>query len=87
MMNTTESPEDQGLWRKEIVARMDSFEDKLDGNTNATQRIEASTTELLEVLNSWKGAMRVLDVLGKVAKPITAISALVAAVFAMWPKK
>ena len=86
-MNTTESPEDQGLWRKEIVARMDSFEDKLDGNTNATQRIEASTTELLEVLNSWKGAMRVLDVLGKVAKPITAISALVAAVFAMWPKK
>jgi hypothetical protein len=83
----SESTEDQGLWRREITARMDSFEEKLDGNTDATERIEASTTELLDLLNSWKGAMRVLEILGKVAKPIAAITALVAGIIAMWPKK
>jgi hypothetical protein len=76
------------LWHQDIGTRMLSFEGKLDENTSTTARIEASTTELLELLNSWKGAMKVL---GWVARPITLLSTLVASCvalyFTFWPKK
>ena len=75
------------LWHQDIGARMLSFESKLDENTCTTARIETGTKELLELLTSFKGAMRVLEILGKVAKPIIAITTLVGAVIALWPKR
>lgn len=76
------------LWRQVYGERLDSLSDRqvemnaqLQENTEATQRIEASTGELVTMLESWKGAMRVLEMIGKVAKPIGMIATACAAVW------
>jgi hypothetical protein len=78
------TPEEQeaGLWREAIGRRMDGFESRLDENTATTNRVEANTRELIEAFKSWQGAVKVLDFLGRVAKPLLAVGALLAAIFA-----
>jgi hypothetical protein len=75
-------------WHEDIGARMQQFHDKLDENTRTTQEIKDSTFELLEIMTSWKGAMRVI---GWLAKPLTWIASFMAACtavyFAIWPRK
>lgn len=51
-------------------------------NTKATKRIEANTSEMLHVFESWKGAMKVLNWIGKAAKPIGYVVGLGASIAA-----
>lgn len=88
------SPEqfsDDYFWKETFRRKLDSFEVHLASNTEATVRIESSTQELVELLNSWRGAMKVMNFIGKLAKPITATTALgaslVALWFSIWPRK
>lgn len=69
------------------TSRMDSIEAKIDLQAAATNRMETSTAGIVELMESWAGAMRTIELTGKVLKPlslivgfITAIIGLVAAV-------
>lgn len=60
------------------------FRVELAENTNATNRIEANTAEMLDVFESWKGAMKVLNWIGKAAKPIGYVVGMGASIAAFW---
>jgi len=60
------------------------FRVELAENTNATKRIEANTAEMLDVFESWKGAMKVLTWIGKAAKPIGYVVGMGASIAAFW---
>lgn len=60
------------------------FRRLLKENTDATNAIKADTAELLEAFHSFKGAMKVLEWIGKAAKPIGYIAGLCASVAAFW---
>ena len=53
-------------------------------NTDATNSIKADTAELLEAFRSFKGAMKVLEWIGKAAKPIGYIAGFCASMYAFW---
>lgn len=53
-------------------------------NAATIQEIKTDTADMLEVFESWKGAMRVMEMLGKLAKPLGYIVALIAAVVGVW---
>lgn len=61
---------------KELQARMDSIQMQLDENTDVTRRNESNTLELIDILNSFKSAFKVLTWIGNLAKPIGAIVGL-----------
>ena len=56
----------------------------LKENTDETKAIKADTAELLEAFRSFKGAMKVLEWIGKAAKPMGYIAGLCASVTAFW---
>ena len=56
----------------------------LKENTDDTKAIKVDTAELLEAFRSFKGAMKVLEWIGKAAKPIGYIAGLCASVAAFW---
>ena len=56
----------------------------LKENTDDTKAIKADTAELLDAFRSFKGAMKVLEWIGKAAKPIGYIAGLCASVAAFW---
>ena len=60
------------------------FRVELAENTNATKRIEANTAEMLDVFESWKGAMKVLTWIGKAAKPLGYLVGLGSSIAAFW---
>lgn len=68
----------------ELRDRLGKVEKGLAENTATTKRIESDTTEMVELFRSWKGAMAVLEVIGKAAKPLAAIATLAAAVGTWW---
>jgi hypothetical protein len=76
-----EEAEVDALWRDAMGRRMDGFESRLDDNTAATKRVENNTQAIVDAFESWQGAMKVLDFIGRMAKPLAAIVALVAAWF------
>ena len=60
------------------------FRHLLKENTDATNAIKADTAELLEAFRSFKGAMKVLEWIGKAAKPMGYVVGLGASVAAFW---
>lgn len=69
------------------AATMKALREELAENTTATKKAQAdaehtknSTKELVSLLESFKGAFRVLEMIGKLARPLGYIAALVAAV-------
>ncbi len=64
--------------------RMDAFETSLGENTAATRRVEASTADMVEILQDWKGAMRVIGYVGRAAKPLAYIVGLGTAMLGFW---
>lgn len=56
----------------------------LKENTDATKEIKADTAELLEVFGSFKAAFKVLEWIGKAAKPLGYVVGLVASIAAFW---
>ena len=53
-------------------------------NTATIQEIKTDTAEMLTVFKSWQGAMKVMEMLGKLAKPLGYIVGLGASVAAFW---
>lgn len=71
----------------ELRDRVGNLERGLAENTATTKRIETDTNEMIAMFRSWQGAMKVLEVIGKAAKPLAAILSLgvaVGAYFAHW---
>ena len=60
------------------------FRRLLKENTDATNAIKADTAELLEAFHTFKGAMKVLEWIGKAAKPVGYVVGLGASVAAFW---
>ena len=60
------------------------FRRLLKENTDDTKAIKADTAELLEAFRSFKGAMKVLEWIGKAAKPIGYIAGFCASMYAFW---
>ena len=56
----------------------------LKENTDETKAIKADTAELLEAFRSFKGAMKVLEWIGKAAKPMGYIAGFCASMYAFW---
>lgn len=54
-------------------ARMTRIEAELRANTEATQQVRENTAEMVEVFKAAQGAFRVLNWIGKAARPITYI--------------
>ena len=53
-------------------------------NTETIKEIKTDTADMLEVFESWKGAMRVMEMLGKLARPLSYITAFVGSVVGIW---
>lgn len=63
---------------------MDMLRADMDANTKATADIKADTSEMLEIFRALKGALLVLNWIGKAAKPIGAIAMAGAALAGLW---
>lgn len=64
--------------------RMKAIEVGLAENTAATKQIAENTTELVAAFNALQGALKVLNMIGRLAKPLTAILGLAAAGVGLW---
>ena len=64
--------------------RMDKLQAMLDENTAATKRIDTNTAELVSLFGNLSGAFKVLEGLGKLAKPLAALLGLGAAAVGLW---
>jgi len=64
--------------------RMARIERSLELNTAATKRVETNTSDLVDLFISFKGAFKVLEGLGKIAKPVAAVVGLGAALLSLW---
>lgn len=73
---------DSGLG--ELRDRVGNLERGLAENTEATKRIESNTSELIDAFESLKSAFKVLNWIGKIAKPVGYMAGAVAAVIGMW---
>lgn len=85
-----ERRQDYSHWRETVDQRLDDGADTMKGlradiaeNTATTKQVQADTTELVALLTSFKGAFNVLEILGKLAKPLGYIVALVGAVLGL----
>lgn len=65
-------------------ARMTRIETDLANNTKATQELGKSTAELVAFIQAMKGLFKVLDVIGRWARPISYIVALITALLTLW---
>lgn len=58
-------------------ARMAAIEIGLAENTTTTNRIDKSTAGMVEWMNNFEGAFKVLEGIGKLAKPLAIIAAAI----------
>jgi hypothetical protein len=56
------------------AARMDKLEKGLAENTASTARVETNTAAIVEAFESLRGAMNVLQAIGKIARPLSYIA-------------
>ena len=56
----------------------------LAANTKLTVEVRDQTKEMVEFYGSMRGAFKVLNMIGKLAKPISAIMVLIVAVVGVW---
>lgn len=64
-------------WRVAVDERLDSgaqtmkgLRDDLAANTAATLQVQTDTSELVSLIKSFKGLFKLLDLLGRAAKPV-----------------
>ena len=65
-------------------ARMTRIESDLAMNTRTLQLLVENTADLVEFFKSLQGALRVLNWVGALAKPLGYIAALVASIAGIW---
>ena len=68
----------------QIQAEQASAKVLLAANTETIAQIKTDTAEMLGVFESWKGAMKVMEMVGKLAKPLGYIVGFGASVAAFW---
>lgn len=68
----------------ELRERVGHLEKGLAENTAATKRIETNTAEIIDMFGNFKGAMRVLEGIGKLARPVSYIAAVGASAAGIW---
>jgi hypothetical protein len=56
----------------------------LAANTEATNRVETNTAELMGWLRALEGAFKVLNMVGRVAKPLSYIVGFIGAAVSAW---
>lgn len=61
-----------------------TLREELASNTQATKQVADNTRELVDLFESFKGAFRVLNWLGKLAKPMAYIVGLGASLVGLW---
>lgn len=97
-MHTPEAEQEERMWREvfkiqlaavskqqdDLREQQERMQAALDLNTKATTDVRTNTSELVDILNSWKGAFKVFEFIGKLAKPLAAIVGVVAAIGALW---
>lgn len=64
--------------------RMDTLEIAVNDNTTLTQTVKDDTAEIVEAFKSLTGAIKTLDAIGKIAKPLASVISLAGAVVAGW---
>ena len=67
----------EDITHKEIYDRLVSVEDKVD-------RIDENTKEVTAAFTAAKGAFSVLELIGKIAKPIAWITAVCSSIALIW---
>lgn len=67
-----------------VKLEQSEFRRLLKENTDATNSIKADTAELLGVFESFKAALKVLEWIGKAAKPLGYIVGVCASITAFW---
>lgn len=67
-----------------IEANVDTLRADVASNTAATRAVAENTRELVELFESFKGAIRVLNWLGRLAKPMAYIVGLGTACVGFW---
>lgn len=67
-----------------IQAEQASAKVLLAENTETIKQIKTDTADMLDVFDSWKGAMKALEMIGKLAKPLGYIVGLFASLAAFW---
>lgn len=72
------------LHMKATDERMGALEDEMVNNTAMTMQVQSNTSEIVEIMNDWKGAMKVIGYVGRAAKPLTYIVGLCSAIYAFW---
>lgn len=75
----------------EIVKTVSSIQEEqaiakvlLADNTETIKQIKIDTADMLEVFESWKGAMKALEMIGRLAKPLGYLVGLGASIAAFW---
>lgn len=62
--------------RKQMRAtdeRLAALENEMVANTEATKQVEANTSEMVGIMQDWKGAMKVIGYVGRAARPLAYI--------------
>lgn len=67
-----------------LRAQLEALRGELAGNTQATQEVVGNTRDLVDLFQSFKGAINVLNWIGKLARPIGYIAAAGAALLGLW---
>lgn len=69
------------IWREKVDRRLDDgsatmrhLRAELEENTKATKQMQSDTSELVSLLQSFKGAFKVFDLVGRAAKPLSYIA-------------
>lgn len=72
-----ERRQEMRLWRDHVDKRLDAgsatmreLREELALNTKATKQVHSDTSELVDLLKSFKGAFTVFDLIGRGAKPL-----------------
>ncbi|KQO23506.1 hypothetical protein [Acidovorax sp. Leaf78] len=73
---------DQRMGR--IEGDVAAVREELAANTEATRQVAANTADLVEFFQAVQGAFKVLNWIGKVAKPVGAIATATAAAIGVW---
>lgn len=67
-----------------IQAEQAAIRSDIAAYKQSTDAVAENTKEMLAVFESWKGAMKVLEMIGKLAKPLVGIVGLLASFAAIW---
>jgi hypothetical protein len=78
-------------WAESFELKMSDVGNEVKANTALTEEIHGKTDDIFQIVTAARGAFKVLDAAGKLAKPLIYVGGFAAAVWALlstghWPK-